>query len=639
MPRIIPPLILVTIGCIAFANAMSGPFIFDDMNSIPHNPHIRSLWPIWEPLTPTPHSAVAARPVIGLSLAVNYAIGGLDVRGYHAVNLAAHLATALLLFGLIRRTLLTDALRPRYQSHSDRIALIVTLWWTVHPIQTEVINYTIQRTEIFMGLFYLLTLYCIARSATSPQASRWRVAAVLACALGMGSKEVTATAPIIALLYDRVYFADSFRDLLRRRWPLYAGLAATWIVVAVCVGTAPRDESVVRIVAGAVALDGTVVTPWTYLLTQTQVILHYLKISIWPHPLVLHYHWPIARSLTEVLLPAGFVLILFLITLWLLWAHPTLGFPGMCFFFILAPSSSILPIVTEVAAERRMYLPLAVVILFFVLLAHAILIRRPPSRFPVTPIGCAAMIGLVLLTTATLTFVTWRRNHDYRSDLAIWADTVDKQPLDPIAHLNLGSALAARGNLPQATRHFAESVSLLPTHAVAQYNLANAFLQQGKPEMASPHLTEALRIDPEYAAAHATMGILFAQRNELEQAEKHFAHALILRPDDAVYNVNMGNLRMAKGQIDQAINNYQRAVKKEPNHFNALNGLAFAYAQARQFDEAVTTAQAALRSAAAANRSDFVRLIQDRIRTYEAQRDQQNQPASTSPPAKSPESP
>ena len=83
------PLLVVAAGLLAYHNSFTGPFIFDDVPSIPENPTIRHLWPIWDALSP-PHiggSTVEGRPVINLSLAINYALGGYDVRGYHALNL------------------------------------------------------------------------------------------------------------------------------------------------------------------------------------------------------------------------------------------------------------------------------------------------------------------------------------------------------------------------------------------------------------------------------------------------------------------------------------------------------------------------------------------------------------------------
>jgi len=161
------PYILVAVAVIAYSNTFRAPFIFDDYNAIVDNPHVRSLWPPWNAMVAPRHSSVDGRPVVALSLAVNYAVSGRNPWSYHAFNLAVHITNALLLFGILRRT-------------RDELALPVTLIWTAHPLLTEGVTYVTQRTELLMAMFLLLTLYCVIRD--------WKLPAVIACALGMGCK-------------------------------------------------------------------------------------------------------------------------------------------------------------------------------------------------------------------------------------------------------------------------------------------------------------------------------------------------------------------------------------------------------------------------------------------------------------------
>ena len=123
------------------------------------------------------------------------AAGGLRVWGYHAVNLTVHLLAGLTLFGLVRRTLCSARLRGRFAPASVWMALAASLLWVVHPLHTESVTYIYQRSEVVMGLCYLLTQYCVVRGAGSSQSSRWHVAAIIACALGMASKPIMVTAP------------------------------------------------------------------------------------------------------------------------------------------------------------------------------------------------------------------------------------------------------------------------------------------------------------------------------------------------------------------------------------------------------------------------------------------------------------
>src|SRR5713101_2931613 len=200
------PFVLVALGVAAYANSFRGAFLLDDLLRISESARIRNLSSPWQVVAGT------SRPFLYLSLAVNWSLGALDVRGYHAVNLAVHLLAGLALFGIVRRMLESARLKARYGSAAPWLALAVAAIWLVHPLQTGAVTYVIQRGESLMGLCYLLTLYCGIRGSQSPAPQRWFVLAIGACALGMASKEVMVTAPLMMLLYDRVFLSTSFGE-------------------------------------------------------------------------------------------------------------------------------------------------------------------------------------------------------------------------------------------------------------------------------------------------------------------------------------------------------------------------------------------------------------------------------------------
>ena len=231
--RKLVPLLLVIAGLLAWQNCFTAPFVFDDTSSILENYSIRHLWPLWQPLSP-PHGiglTVEGRPVVNFTFALNYAVSGVTPWGYHALNLAIHILAGLTLLGFALRTLLRPALSGAIWSRATSLALAIAGIWTLHPLQTEAVTYVAQRSESLMGLFYLLTLYCFIRGVDSPKPGRWYALSVTACLLGMGCKEVMVSAPLVVLLYDRMFVAGSFRDAWKRRWRLYAGLAGTWVLL------------------------------------------------------------------------------------------------------------------------------------------------------------------------------------------------------------------------------------------------------------------------------------------------------------------------------------------------------------------------------------------------------------------------
>lgn len=168
-----------------FVNSLDNPFIWDDSNAIVNNPTIRSLWPLWTPLQPPLETPVSTRPLVNLSFALNYALHGLDVRGYHLVNLGLHLLTACLLFATIHRALTTGVSNTRSHLHTSLIALLATLVWAVHPMVSEVVTYATQRSDALGGLFLVATLFAAQRALGATHRRRWQVMAASACACGV----------------------------------------------------------------------------------------------------------------------------------------------------------------------------------------------------------------------------------------------------------------------------------------------------------------------------------------------------------------------------------------------------------------------------------------------------------------------
>jgi tetratricopeptide (TPR) repeat protein len=504
----------------AYHNSFDGPFVFDDVAAVRDNPTIRRLWPIENALWAPADTTAAGRPLVNLSLAFNYALGGFDVRGYHAFNLAVHTLAALALGGIVRRTVRG----PR----ANAIAWFTALLWLVHPLQTSTVTYIVQRAEAMMGLFYFLTLYCAIRD--------WNTGAIVACALGMATKETMVTAPAIVMLYDSV-----FRD--RRRWGLYAGLAATWLILAALVGTGARAQSVGIGLANVGVGD--------YARTQCAVVLHYARLMIWPAPLVFDYYWPVAQTMRQWLPAAVVAAGLIGATVYGVRHRHWLGFVGGWCFVILAPSSSVIPIVTEIAAEHRTYLAVAGVI------AAAVVAVASAGRAVLWIAGGVAALGLVGLTI--------QRNEVYRSEITLWTDTTAKRPLNPRAHNNLGNALLSAGRTDDALASFHEALRLEPGFAMAHNNLGNALTRAGRMDEALPHLHEALRLNPGYTDARINLGIALASRGEIEEATEIFREAVRRDTGSANARFNLGVALARQGTLPEALSAFDAALQIDPD--------------------------------------------------------------------------
>jgi tetratricopeptide (TPR) repeat protein len=598
----------------AYLNSFDGPCIFDDILSITENLTIRHLWPIGPVLSPPPETTVAGRPLLNLTLAVNYAIGSLNVRGYHAVNLAIHLLAALTLMGVVRRTLEGRRLRDRYGGAAPALAAAVAVVWLLHPLQTESVTYVIQRAESMAALFYLLTLYAVIRAGDAPHMWRWNLLAVTACLLGVASKEVVVTAPLVVLLYDRTFLSGSFREAWRRRRGLYLALACTWLV---CAFFMIRNYLLVSAAGhGGTSGFATGMSPWRYALTQTWAITHYLQLTFWPSPLIFDYGTWLADGPGNVWPSALLVVLLLAGTALALWRWPALGFLGAWFFICLAPTSSFVPLASETIAERRMYLALAAPVALVIIGGWTLWCRLWPLRANTNaPPGRRLLrLGIILpllVLAAALAVTTARRNNDYRSAIDIWQDTFHKRPDNARAPISLGMALADKQQFTQAIACYHIALALEPNSALAHYDLGLALARQGRTDEAIEQYRQTLLIEPHLARPHNDLGVALGTRGQIDEAIEQYRQALALNPDYAEAESNLGAALAGRGEIDQAMAHFQRAIAIDPDYAEAHSNLATALARHGQMDQANAEYQRALqlRPDDAEARNNYAKLL------------------------------
>ena len=571
------PLVLLALGVWAYAASFTVPFLFDDGPNIVENMRIRHLWPLWRVFWG------AERPSVEFSLALNYALGRLDVWSYHAVNLAIHLAAGCTLFGLVRRTLLMPRVALSLRPRASWFALSVASLWVVHPLQTQSVTYIIQRAETLMGLCALCTLYVVCRGATAPAARWWYLAAIIACGIGMLSKPVMAVVPLVVLLYDRTFLAGSFRQALTVRGALYLGLAATW---GLCTVLAPSGSPTDEPTAGF-AMEA--INPWAYARTQFGVVAHYLRLTLWPSSLVFDYGWPIAQSAAEVLWPGLLIVGLLMATAWAWRCLPTVGFLGVCTWLLLAPSSSIFPI-KDLAFEYRMYLPLAPLLTLFVLAGDRCLSRLQVHGGARTALALR-IIGLIVLSFGLM---SRRRLAVYQNEVALWTDTLRKRPKNPRAHNNLRLAFAKAQRFDEAILYYTKALQLQPRYVRAYNNLANALAQQNKYEEAIATYTKALQLNPRFEEGHNNFGLALVQVGWLDEAMVHYRQALRLRPDYSSAHNNLGLALAAQGQLSDAVAQFQEALRLNPDFAEPHNNLGLVWLEQGDVSAAVTSFRQAI---------------------------------------------
>ena len=447
----------------AHAPAWRGAFVYDDITEIAENPAIRVLWPPWTPMmegTSMPH-----RPLPYYTFALNYAVHGLDPRGYHAVNLVIHLANGWLVWWVGREILR----RLGAGSAAAGIAFAAATLWLVHPLCTQAVDYIYQRIEALGGMAILGTVACFLRATrvslarSKPGLARlpgWLAASVAVSATGMLCKEHVAAAPVAVLLTDWLAVRwqrdapwRSLFEAVRARTAFYSALFATPLMAVVLVAVQhDRFTDFRQPLAG----------PLLYAANQPLVIGEYVTRAVWPAQLCIDwYRLPFKHPF---LLAPGIAATAGALGLagWGVTHARGLALVILLFLALLAPTSSVLP-VNDLMVEHRMYLPLAVLCVGMAAVGHGLLTRHVPTAW-----SQATAIGMTALLTIALAATTWNRCRAYQSRLVMWADVVTKAPRNPRGWQTLAVELWQAGSLDRALEAVDRSLAIAPNEALSQ---------------------------------------------------------------------------------------------------------------------------------------------------------------------------
>jgi tetratricopeptide (TPR) repeat protein len=540
------------VAAILYGNSLHTPFLLDDQFLHSREPSMRS-----------PVAALASpwqRRLGMLTFALNFHWHGLWMPGYHAANIAIHWLAAVMLFALLRGTLTRGKPNDSIATveRTDLWAGLVALVWLIHPLQTGSVTYVIQRFESLMGCSLLISLYAVMRAAATsvsltnahatsessgPSASElaprlsmtWRNAVWQAVAVGAAfaaatTKEVAVVLPLLALSYDRVYWANSWRELLRRRAPLHAGLLFAGAAVVYHSGHALSGAT-----AASAGFNVPGLTWWHYLRSQPEVLLHYIWLTIWPRDLCFDYGWPVANSPWRIY-PAGLVILgLLAVTGWLMMKAPRIGFLGCAFFLLLAPTSSFMPLM-DLAFEHRMYLPLAPIIA-----ALALAIEWALEHWLTCPARRRAALALgAAIVCSALGTRTYLRNRDYADPLRMWESVVSANPAGNRGHLMYALQLTAIGRLEEAEKHYRTSLEL----------------RQDLPE------------------AHVGLGYVRMKQGKFDEAERFLRLGVEHPRTTHVAHYNLGKLRERQGRLRHALDHYQWSIETQADYTQSWEALA-----------------------------------------------------------------
>jgi len=635
--RVLVIFVFVVLTALTYSNTLNAPFYFDDIPNIVKNRNIHLTSLGLEEIADVVSGlkGFSKRPVAHISFALNYYFHKDNVTGYHVVNIAIHILTAIFLYLFTKNTLELDihqsfkspnpqipqslnfsdvfkasAAIPNSQSIKPAlIAFFAALLWLVHPIQTQSVTYIVQRMNSMSAMFYILSFLLYLKGRTIR--TTWKTWLCLAgCGvagiMAFGCKEIAVTLPVFILLYEWYFLQDLRTTWLKRFVPYLAAILILLVVVAFAYyGSNP----LMAILSGYDKWDFTLTERF---LTEFRVVIHYISLLVFPHPsrLNLNYDFTLSRSiiepLTTLLSVAGIVGLLGL-AIYSARRQRLASFCILWFLGNLIMESSIIPL--DIAFEHRLYLPS---MLFCVVVAFVVFKCFHKDR---------VVIGVLSIVVVLLCIWTYQRNSVWADPMAFSRDSVAKTPENPRSQNRLGLSLAKEGKFEQAVSHYEEALRInpdftpghnnlalalvelgrfeeaishyqtalqnRPRYPRALYGLGVAYLRQKKPDKAFNCFSRAVRINPNYAEALNQMGRLLAQQGKVERGISHLSMALSIKPDFGNAHYNLAVALSRKGRSNEAVSHYRQALKSMPEYAEAHNNLGILLAQQGQVDEAV----------------------------------------------------
>ena len=575
---------------LAYGASFGNSFHYDDFHSIVENPHIRSLERVPGYFTdPAAFSAMPERamyrPLLLATFALNYALGGYAVAGYHLVNWLVHLGCAMLVYGL------GCALGARPYP-----ALAGALFFALHPINAEAVNYISSRSESLAALFSLAALLGYVHWRQRGTGLLWAFS-LAAFSAAVFSKSVAVGLPVALLAYERWGRAP---EKPRHLWLYHA---VCWVVVAGYMLLA-RSWLGASLAAPVRGLGEQLATQAKAAAYYAQLIAVPVRLSV-EHPFTVAESWAAAPVL---LAGAGLVSALFLAS-----RKPLLLLLGTWAVLPLLPAS-LMPL-NVLVNEHRLYLPLA-----FLGVGLGLGMGRWAGRR-------GSVLLLVALGLATA--LCYGRSQVWRDELTLWTDAVRKAPGMYRAHLHLGGALEEVGRTAQALSRYDRALALAPDMAEVHYNRGNALVKLKRPTDAGAAYQQALALDPVFKPAlvnlaalyqdvgqlaaaesllraavaaypqvadvHRRLGALRKRQGHDSEAEASYMQALALDPHLAEAHYNLGNLAYDRGLRERAARRYQKVVELDPHHAGAYRNLGELQLAQGYFEAAIATWSEGLR--------------------------------------------
>jgi len=555
-------------GVIIFFATVHSPFVYDDAHAIEDNPYIKNLSKFQQMVGV---QNIFNRSILLFTFSVNHAIGQLDVFGYHLINLMLHLCVGIILYFLTMELVAIE--NPVLTSTFQRLPLAVSLIHIFSPINVESITYLSSRSSVLVTLFYLSSFYLFIRFVNSKekQKNKWKnvhypIVILFLFYLGLGTKEIIVTLPIVAVLY---LWVQSSEKNFHKYLPELAVILLPLIIYLLYRYVQMGNLLFLKNDPYSYMFDRGL-----YILTQIKVVISYYLVKLF-FPINLNFEpdirlvssfldweWVVCFIVGAVLAIGIFFQKSVLLKCAFAWALIT-----------ILPTSSIIPL-KQIATEHRTYLPgtgisMGLGILFLRVVSINKLIHP-----------------ILIIFLLIYGFLAMKRSLDYRSEINIWEDTVEKSPYKSMVHNNLGTAYLSKGRLEEARKSFEISSGLSPSSTDPYINMGHIHSRNKEWDKAKLKYDLALKLGANRSQVFFNSGLMRLKLNKPEEALPFLLEAIKIKNHRALYHQELGNaFRMLK-QYDSALKSYRRVLKLEPNQVEAQNNIGIIFWNLKVLDKA-----------------------------------------------------
>ena len=559
-------------------NSFDGAWHFDDVPNITDNPHLHLEKLSWNGIkralfSNQRDSGTLYRPVSGVSFALNYYFGGLDVFGYHLVNILIHLFTSIFLFLFIYHTLNLPSLKNNDTSKSYTIAILATLLWAINPIQTQAVTYIVQRMASLAGMFYIMGMYLYLKSRTAVKKGD-KILFIILCfftyLLALGSKENAVMLPMSLLLYEILLFQRESHENFKSPIKILFVVLILFFFIGLIYWYLKGDTFSF--------LSGYRNRPFTLfqrLLTEPRIIIFYISLLVYPIPdrLSIAHSIRISTSLINPISTFFSILFIVVAVAYLIYRarkYPLFSFCYLFFFLNHIIESSILPL--ELIFEHRNYIPS---MMFFIPIAIGFskLLERYALKKAMKTI-IAVFIILLLIGFGHTTFM---RNYTWQTWKSLWMDAAQKAPDHFRVHHNLGIYYQEGGLNEEAISEFEKAISSSGIHTNSErifslYQLGQLYYDLGDLEKAEFYLKKAISIKQNFHHALITLAAIYDKRGETDIGYQYLLKAYKIDPLNPAINFNMALHHLKNRRPDEAIPHLMVSLTE-----NNLRAKAFLY--------------------------------------------------------------